>query len=184
MTIIDKLLQRWRISKAAKFIPKNCQLLDVGCHQGEMLFLLRKKIKHGVGIDPLCTKISPYENIELFAGNFPATLPKTQQFNAITALALVEHIPEQDLPAFFQNCFHHLLPNGLLICTIPDEKVDKILSILTKLRLVKGMSLEEHHGFKVEDTPKLAASAGFQLLKHHQFQLGMNNLIVFQKPAA
>jgi 2-polyprenyl-3-methyl-5-hydroxy-6-metoxy-1,4-benzoquinol methylase len=184
VTIIDKLLQRWRINKAAKYIPEYCLLLDVGCHQGEMLFLLHKKIKHGVGIDPLCTTTSPYKNIELLVGKFPEMLSNTQQFNAITALALVEHIPEQELPAFFQNCYHHLLPNGRLICTIPDEKVDKILSVLTRWRLVKGMSLEEHHGFKVEDTPKLAAGAGFQLLKHSQFQLGMNNLFVFHKPAA
>jgi len=59
--------------------------------------------------------------------------------------------------------------------------VDNVLKVLTVLKLVDGMSLEEHHGYKPEDTDKIFAKPRFELVTRKTFQLGFNNLFVFRK---
>jgi 2-polyprenyl-3-methyl-5-hydroxy-6-metoxy-1,4-benzoquinol methylase len=176
------MLQQWRMKKAAAFIPLKCRLLDIGCHQGELLMRVQHRIVSGVGIDPLCSAAASAPHIQLLQGSFPEALASMSPFDVITALALVEHIPVKEQQQFFNACFLWLQPGGLLICTVPDKKVDRILEVLTTLKLVKGMSLEQHHGFEAADTTILASQAGFRLTRHQRFQLGLNNVFVFQKP--
>jgi cyclopropane fatty-acyl-phospholipid synthase-like methyltransferase len=176
------MLQQWRMKKAAAFIPAQSRLLDIGCHKGELLLLVQHRIESGVGIDPLCDTSMLASHIQLLQGSFPQALASMPPFGVITALALVEHIPAKQQQTFFDACFQWLLPGGLLICTIPHKKVDRVLEILTSMKLIKGMSLEQHHGFEVSDTTVLASNAGFRLVRHSRFQLGLNNLFVFQKP--
>lgn len=182
MTILDRMLQRWRIKKAAAFIPPQCRLLDIGCHKGELLLDIQQRIVSGVGIDPLCESSNPAPHIQLVKGSFPDALAAMPAFNVITALALVEHIPVSIQASFFAACFDCLQPGGLLICSIPDKKVDRILDLLIKLRLVDGMSAEQHHGFEATDSIALASQAGFIFSRRVRFQWGLNNVFVFQKP--
>jgi len=51
------------------------------------------------------------------------------------------------------------------------------------LRLIHGMSLEEHYGFKPEHTEQIFSVPQFKLLHKSTFQLGLNNLFVFEKIA-
>lgn len=184
MTTLDLFLQQQRIARAKLFLPKGCTLLDIGCHQGEMLHQLANKISEGTGIDPLCNGSSNVAHITLINGSFPQSVPENKRFDCITALALIEHIPDGQHAAFFKHCFHFLNIGGLLICTIPSHHVDKILVVLQFLKLATGMSTDEHHGYDAKQTPSYAKAAGFNLLHHHRFQMGLNNLFVFMKPLA
>lgn len=184
LTFVDTLLQRWRIRKASRFIPANCTLLDIGCHHGELLNQMQPHIHTGVGIDPLCVAVPAFSNIQFIQGTFPQDLPSNTHFDAIVALAVVEHIPAESLPTFFEACFQCLTPNGVLICTIPHPRVDHILAVLRALKLIAGMNLEEHHGYDVKQTIPLAAAAGLQLKHLHRFQAGLNFLFVFAKPCS
>lgn len=181
MTIIDKWLQQQRIAQALKYIPHKAFVLDVGCYQGEMFLNNLDKFSGGIGIDPLCENPSTQKNFELIKGNFPDDLPVNKTFDVITALAVIEHIPEGKHAAFFKACSTVLNTNGIVICTIPHKAVDTILQVLLKLKLVKGMSLEQHHGYDIALTESYARISGLFLKKHQRFQLGLNHLFVFQK---
>ncbi|HEY7819578.1 MAG TPA: hypothetical protein VIG29_15255, partial [Vicinamibacteria bacterium] len=49
------------------------------------------------------------------------------------------------------------------------------------LRLIDGMALDEHHGFEPSDTPAIFSGFGLRLVRRRKFQLGLNNLFVFQR---
>jgi hypothetical protein len=70
-----------------------------------------------------------------------------------------------------------------LIITVPSPRVDDILKVMKAVRLIDGMSLEQHYGYDITQTPALFCSAGFTLLKAKKFQFGLNNLFAFEKPA-
>jgi len=58
------------------------------------------------------------------------------------------------------------------------------LALLTRLRLIHGMSLEQHYGYEVAQTPATFGAAGLTLESWSRFQIGLNHLFVFRKDAA
>ena len=59
--------------------------------------------------------------------------------------------------------------------------VDTILDVLAFLKLIDGMSLEQHYGFEPGDTPGIFEGL-LELRVDRSFQLGLNRLFVFEKP--
>lgn len=179
MKPLDRFLQDWRIRKAHAWVREGDRLLDLGCFDRTLLERVGGRVSRAVGIDPLAT---PYRNgkIEIVKGSIPGEHPFAEgAFDSITMLAVLEHIVEKD--ALAAECSRLLSPKGRVIITVPRPTVDKILAVLTALKLIDGMSLEEHHGYDIEETPKIFARAGFRLLKRQGFQLGLNQLFVFEK---
>ena len=70
-----------------------------------------------------------------------------------------------------------------MVVTVPSSLVDPILDVLVAVRVIDGMQHEEHFGFQPADLVPLFRSAGFDLQDRHRFQLGLNNLFVFRRPA-
>jgi SAM-dependent methyltransferase len=182
MKALDRYLQRARIAKARAFIRPGDRVLDIGSADGVMFESLRGVIRSGVGIDPTLPQRIEKDFYSLIPGHFPEACPQSEPFDVITLLAVLEHIPTTAQASFAQACFQALRPGGRLVITVPSPRVDAILAVLRTLRLIDGMSLEEHYGFKPSDTPRIFAEPGFRLVKHASFQLGLNNLYVFEKP--
>ncbi|MBU2919964.1 class I SAM-dependent methyltransferase [Winogradskyella psychrotolerans] len=182
MKFIDRFLRDWRIKMTTPHVRANDSILDIGCYDNTLFEKLKTKpISFSIGIDPLLTETIQKENYTLIPGKFPNDLPKNQTFDGITMLAVLEHIPTEEQVQLKNNCYNYLNPKGRIIITVPSPFVDHILWVLTKLRLIDGMSLEEHYGFKIEDMPLIFNSEQFKLIKHKRFQLGLNNLFVFEK---
>jgi SAM-dependent methyltransferase len=120
----------------------------------------------------------------LVRGSFPDDLPDCAPFDVITMLAVLEHVPRDRQQAFASACAKYLRPGGRLVITVPSPRVDAILSVLKTLRLVDGMSLEEHYGFDPDATPSIFASHGFDAVERRRFQFGLNNLFVFRRKTA
>jgi SAM-dependent methyltransferase len=183
MKLGDRLLQHWRISTAARWIPRGARLLDIGCADGAIFHQLRNRISGGVGIDPALREDSSVAGGQLIRGIFPTHLPDRMPFDSVTMLAVLEHIPRPGQEKLAQDIVEYLKPGGRLIVTVPSPAVDFILSFLRLVRLVDGMSLDEHYGFRPADTPQIFTDAGLKLEFARRFQLGLNNLFVFQKPS-
>ena len=183
MTALDRFLQNYRIDQARPFIEKGARVLDLGSADG-VLFSRHGQCGPGsMGIDPVlpATTKTP-QGFTLVRGYFPQDLPPDAgPFDAIAMLAVLEHFPNGLHAVLADGIAKHLRPGGKLIITVPSPAVDKILEILVALRLVHGMSLEEHHGFDINETPQIFSAPRYHLVKRKAFQLGLNNLFVFER---
>jgi 2-polyprenyl-3-methyl-5-hydroxy-6-metoxy-1,4-benzoquinol methylase len=181
MKSIDRLLQRWRISKARRFIAPGARVLDIGSADGALFRQLKISGARGMGIDPTLKKNAEVNGVPLIAGFFPKDLPVIEPFDVITMLAVLEHFPPAQYDDLRRGCVKFLKPGGRLIITVPSPAVDHVLSVLKFLKLIDGMSLEEHHGYEVGRTTDIFSAENFRLLKRARFQLGLNNLFVFER---
>ena len=179
MKYLDRLLQSWRAKQAAFWVPDGARVLDIGCHQGEFLDGLRSRISNGVGMDPLATPRQDGK-IELKRDAFQDRLPfMDASFDAIVMLATLEHMHGKE--QLVAECRRVLHDKGRVIITLPAPAVDYLLAALHAMRLIDGMSLEEHHGFQPQDAVQIFQDVGFTLGCRRRFQLGLNNLYVFDR---
>lgn len=183
MTWLDRWLQCRRIDQARPYIRFGTRVLDIGSAEGALFIRLRARIGEGVGVDPALDRPVEGPGYRLLPGRFPDGLEGAQPFDAITMLAVLEHIPEGALAAVSRSCAELLKPGGRLIITVPSPQVDRLLHWLMRWGFVDGMSAHEHHGFDVRMTPALFSREGFRLVVARRFQLGLNNLFVFEKPS-
>jgi SAM-dependent methyltransferase len=183
MTFIDRLLQKWRIAKVRRFISPAATVLDIGSADGVMFGQLKIPAENAMGIDPTLKAETVVEGIRLIAGFFPKDMPPVKPFDVITMLAVLEHFPPAEYENLKNGCLRFLKPGGLLLITVPSSRVDQILAVLKFFRLIDGMSLEEHHGFEVQETTSIFPAENFRLLRHATFQLGLNHLFVFERIA-
>lgn len=181
MKYIDRVLQNWRIRRCRQFVPKPARVIDVGAFAGELFEALGDDLSEGFGVEPLIEQSTESEKWCIHPGYFPATSPPAGGWDAVTMLAVLEHIPRDQQAGLAQACHDLLKPGGRVIITVPSGAVDHILDLLRKLRLIDGMSLEEHFGFEPEETLQIFAEPRFKLLHRGRFQLGLNNLFVFER---
>jgi hypothetical protein len=138
-------------------------------------------VRHAVGIEPSLAQSVSGAGYEVIAGRFPDDLPAGQTFDAITLLAVLEHLPPP-VQADLAGALHGALNSGgRVIITVPSPRVDDILHVLLRLRLIAGIAIHEHYGFQPADTLELFPAPRFRLVKRATFQLGLNNLFVFEK---
>jgi 2-polyprenyl-3-methyl-5-hydroxy-6-metoxy-1,4-benzoquinol methylase len=181
---LDRFLQRWRIAKTRPFITKGARVLDIGCSDGALFRQLAERIGTGVGIDYDLEARLEEANVELIPGTFPEALASRDPFDVITLLAVLEHVPRDRQAIVARGCARYLKPGGFLLVTTPEPFVDRILDALKFLRLIDGMSLDEHYGFEPRETPAIFTSHGLRLREWRKFQLGLNNLFVFERDSS
>ena len=175
----DVWLQDWRAAKVRPWVPIGARVLDIGCHQGQLLESLGDRIGPSVGIDPLAApRATP--RYRVIRGTFPGAEPfGPESFDVVTMLAVIEHIP--DWRSLVAECRQILPPGGRIILTVPSPAMDHVLAVLIKFRIVSGMSLEQHTGLDPADLPRGFEHEGFVLERWQRFQLGLNNLMVFRR---
>jgi hypothetical protein len=181
MKPLDIYIQKWRIKAAAHYIKPNSRIIDIGAHEGELFHALGSRLQEGFGIEPLLKQNIVSERFCIVPGRFPTKKPDTTNWDAVTMLAVLEHIPCDQHEALSLACHMLLVPNGRLIITVPSNRVDFILRILSKFKLIDGMSLEQHYGFNAEATPNIFSPPAWGLLVNRKFQFGLNNLYVFER---
>lgn len=186
MKALDKFLRAWRSRVALGAAPaKMDAVLDIGC--GDDGYLLRNLgAARRDGLDPTLASECRGPGLCLARGYFPADLARlglTGPYDAIFSLAVFEHLDGQAIAAARAALPDLLNPGGRLIVTVPHPFVDRILDVLMALRLIDGQAVEEHHGF---DPAELAALASerLRLVSRSSFQLGLNNLFVFERTDA
>ena len=180
MTWVDRRLQSWRIAQARPFIKPGARVLDLGSADGALFQQLVGISSESLGIDPTLKTNVRVQGVLLVSGKFPNDMPDVEPFDVITMLAVLEHFPDDAYAGLSENCAKFLKPNGRVVITVPSAVVDHILAVLKFFRLIDGMSIEEHHGYDTKRTETIFYPR-FKFVRHHRFQLGLNNLFVFEK---
>lgn len=181
MTWLDRLLRDWRMRMALRHVPRGSSVLDIGTYDG-LLFARAGAV--GVGIDPdLAPGAQDVPGVTLVRGAFPQDLGDrgVGAFDAATALAVIEHVPEAELASWSRSLAELVRPGGRVVITVPSPAVDHVLHVLLRLRLVAGMQAHQHHGFEPDDVKDVFAAPGWHLERHQRFQLGLNHLFVFRR---
>lgn len=184
MKFTERILQQWRFAKARPYIPCAARVLDIGSRDGTLFQRFDGLIRGGMGIDPVLKHNTHIDDVLLIAGCFPKHMPDVEPFDAITMLAVLEHIPPSEYAHLSHACARFLKPGGVLIITVPSSKVDLILRVLKFFRLIDGMSLEQHFGYDVAQTTVIFSADCFDLKRHTRFQLGLNHVFVFKRRTA
>jgi len=181
---LDRYLRDRRIGQAARWVPLGARVLDVGCHDGALFRALGWSLGAGLGLDAALVGPLSGERYELVPGSFPQDVPADAgEFDAITMAAVFEHVPLDEQAAVVDACWRYLTPGGVVILTVPAPLVDPILDVLSAVRVLDGMEHHQHFGFRPADLGPLFTGRGFELTRRSVFQLGLNNLFVFTKPA-
>ncbi len=184
MKVLDKFIRFWRVTVALKYCPEIMNnVFDIGCDDGCLLKRLSDITKKQDGIDPRLNTDLVSSSMKLKKGYFPSAIEEFQMqggYDAIFALAVFEHFTEKDIQESAIVISSMLSPKGRLIITVPQPFVDKILDALIFLRLIEGQALEEHHGFEPDELVTYFSSA-LRLVKRKKFQLGLNNVFIFEK---
>lgn len=179
MKLVDKILQKMRLRAVAPYIKETDYVLDVGTDDGAFFRYFDKVA--GVGIDPHPKPGYISNKVIIIKDVFPSDALKKASFDAVVMLAVLEHIPQKKMNTISENCRSLLKTNGLVLITVPSKKVDFILRVLKKFKIVDAETLDQHYGFDIEKVDELFDSRYFKLLIKRKFQLGLNNLFVYKK---
>jgi len=192
LTLLGRIIYPWAIKYrnqlAIRHIPDETKaLLDFGGGYGYLIN--GTTCPKAVSIDEKATltlyrdpdgKIIREENSNGFL--FVDRLPFTDEcFECITAIAIVEHI--KNLRPLMEEFHRILVDDGTLIITTPNHLVDTILPFLDRgSNQLRGKKVTEEHEHSLDriQMQKFAENI-FYLKKYMRFQLGLNQLFIYQK---
>lgn len=178
---LDRAIQRLRFRQAAAHIPVGARVLDVGSDDGALFSYLASRIAPSVGVDPNAPTASLAGGHQLVTG-FVDDLPDDLAgFDCCTVLAVLEHLHDEELAALGRSLADRTDAGGALIATVPSPMVDPILDVLMRFRLLDGMEVDQHHGAVVAHIPEVLGQSGWKLRLEKRFELGLNNLLVFDR---
>jgi len=160
-----------------KEIPNQRRILDIGCGNYP-LFLKKNKFKEKFGIDKIISKKNI--NIKLISYDIEKRndLPfANNYFDAITMLAVIEHIKPDKLISTFKEIKRILRNNGIFVITTPAGWTDKLLKQLSKFYLVSPQEIAGHKDiYNHQKILDILEKSGFDKRKIWvgYFELGMN----------
>lgn len=186
--LFESFLARMRARQANRLIPsslRNGSILDVGCGSYPY-FLSHTSFASKFGVDQQqVTNPVPDIQLEVLNLNQRPTLPFGDgMFNAVTLLAVMEHLDPENVVRLYDEIYRVLTPGGLVVVTTPASWSDGLLRTLARLRLVSPEEINEH---VFTYTPPLIGwyfgRAGFSMNKIHfgYFEFGLNLWAVAQK---
>jgi SAM-dependent methyltransferase len=116
-----------RVMHFKRYNPlKNLRILDVGCGAGHFISQLSAlEDVHIKGIDITHDVLeglrNRYPSVDFEQCNFSEKQPLKSEFDIITAIEVIEHVPYEKQAVFIENCWKSLKDNGMLVMTTPNK---------------------------------------------------------------
>jgi SAM-dependent methyltransferase len=149
--LLEPMLARMRTQRANRLIPpelRKGRILDIGCGSYPY-FLAHTAFEQKFAVDqlPMPKETADRNRIEFFELdlNHEPSLPfQADFFDAVTLLAVVEHLNPESMAALFRECHRVLMPGGMLILTTPAAWSDGLLHLMAHMSLVSAEEIHEH----------------------------------------
>lgn len=183
--LLEPMLADLRAQRANKLIPSSLRtgrILDIGCGSYPY-FLAHTSFAEKFAIDqiPLPQETAAELRIESFTLDLEVKprLPfKDNFFEAVTLLAVVEHLDPAHMAALFKEIFRVLKPSGQVILTTPAAWSDGLLKIMARINLVSAEEIHEHaYAYTLPLLGWYFGQAGFEMTKtqfgYFEFMLNM-----------
>jgi SAM-dependent methyltransferase len=179
--LLEPLLARLRARRADALLPQGLRrgrVLDIGCGSSPY-FLSHTYFAEKFAVDQLPAGAGrdgiAWHQLDL---NRHPQLPfEDRYFQAVTMLAVAEHLDPAALERLFAECHRVLAPGGRLVVTTPAVEADRLLRGMARLGLVSREEIDEH---QFAYTPALLGwyfgRAGFAMTRVRvgRFELGLN----------
>lgn len=189
--LLEPLLANWRARQANRLIPdaaRQGRILDIGCGSYPY-FLSHTFFKEKFAIERAKPASPPREagdirwhEIDL---NTTPHLPFDNQFfQAVTLLAVVEHLNPHSMAIVFRETYRVLEPGGVVVLTTPAAWSDPLLRLMARTRLVSAEEIDEHtYAYTLPLLGWYFGQAGFSMerLRFGYFELGLNMWAVAQR---
>lgn len=184
--LLESVLARQRAKMANRLISANWRtgvIADIGCGNYPY-FLLNTEFKQKYGLDKIANDCyfskAAADNITILnydlecEFDFPLS---EDSCDAITMLAVLEHIEPEFVPPMLSQVHAALRKGGGVVLTTPAFWTQPILNILSAMGLVSKEEIAEHKkAYRLSDIFKILQSAGFEQnnINGGYFELGMN----------
>lgn len=189
--LLEPMLADLRAQRANKLIPSNLRngrILDIGCGSFPY-FLAHTAFKEKFAIDQI--KIPQQTALDLKIESFTLDLevdPKLpfedNYFEAITLLAVVEHLDPALMAKLFKEIYRVLKPGGAVILTTPAAWSDGLLKFMARVNLVSAEEIHEHaYAYTLPLLGWYFGQAGFEMtrIKFGYFEFMLNMWATAQK---
>jgi len=149
--LLEPTLARLRTQRANNLIPADLRagrILDIGCGSFPY-FLAHTAFKEKFAVDqlPMAKETAVKNQIEFFTLNLneePKLPFDDNYFNAVTLLAVVEHLNPDSMALLFKESRRVLKPGGMVILTTPAAWSDGLLKFMASINLVSAEEIHEH----------------------------------------
>src|SRR5687767_13049798 len=171
--LLEPMLADLRAQRANKLIPpplRDGRILDVGCGSFPY-FLAHTSFKEKFAIDqiPLSSNTASELKIESFTLDLEIEphLPfEDNFFEAVTLLAVVEHLDPALMAKLFKEVYRVLKPGGMVILTTPAAWSDGLLKFMARISLVSAEEIHEHaYAYTLPLLGWYFGQAGFEMTK-------------------
>jgi len=182
---LDLFICRWRSRIVRRFIRPGARVMDFGCgHQALFLRSLSQHISQGIGVDYDSAPSRPAPNLEVRQFHFRDRFEfPDSEFDDVTILAVLEHIPPDLLDPLFTEFRRILKDDGRILLTTPTPASRPLLEFLAfKLKIISAPEIADHkHYYSRADIESLAAAHGLTCETYRTFQFGLNSFAALAK---
>ncbi len=189
--LLEPMLADLRAQRANKLIPahlRNGRILDIGCGSYPY-FLAHTSFQEKFAIDqiPLPENTASELKIESYALDLEISprLPfENNFFEAVTLLAVVEHLDPSRMAVLFKEVYRVIKPGGMVILTTPAAWSDGLLKLMARVGLVSAEEIHEHaYAYALPLLGWYFGQAGFEMTRTHfgYFEFMLNLWATAQK---
>ena len=184
--LLEGFLAKKRAQKAETLMgqPKKGVILDIGCGSYPY-FLINSNFSEKFGVDPSLQN-TDIKGVNLKKLNVAkAPLPfKDNFFDAVTMLAVFEHLDKNKLNFVLGEVRRVLKKDGVFVITTPSPWADKLLHQMARVGLISSEEIHEHkHNLSHHTIREFLLEAGFSSknITNGFFELSFNMWFRSQK---